>query len=252
MIDNSAAAENLAVVIPAFNEASTIAEIAESACKSASTVIVVDDASRDGTVKALENVPVILQVHESNQGKAAALWTGIQCALDAGATAVITLDGDGQHDPSDIDSLVAAYRSHPEALIIAARHWGRESAPPLRRTANRIADFWVGWAAGTRLYDSQSGFRIYPRSLLETLAISTDRGRNFVFESEVLIESNWLGYRCIAVPIRSSYPTERRASHYKPVKDTYAIIIMVAIRLLRKGMNPVGLLRSLFGVVKWA
>ena len=188
--------EQLAVVIPAFNEAATIAGVVEKSCKQVGRVIVVDDASTDGTSQALSGLPVDLEYHAQNKGKAAALWTGIQRALEGGASAVITLDGDGQHNPADIAALLAAHNAYPDEIVIAARHWGRENAPVMRRVANRVADFWISWAAGNRIYDSQSGFRLYPISLLRKLSIPAHCGRNFVFESEALIEAAWLGFGC--------------------------------------------------------
>ena len=243
---------SVAIVIPAFNEARTIALVAERACLHASKVIVVDDASTDDTVASLSGIPVDVVRHERNQGKAAALWSGIQEAARWGATAVVTLDGDGQHNPGDIPALLSAHSKSPDDIVIAARREGREKAPMLRKTANHIADFWIGWAAGRRIYDSQSGFRLYPMSLFGSVSVPAFGGRNFVFESEILIEAAWFGFDCVAVPIRSVYPPGSRASHYKPYEDTSAIVKMVAGRLLRKGMYPVGLYRSLVGRIRWA
>ena len=250
-------AVQFAVVIPAFNEVATIADVVKNACQYIDKVIVVDDASTDGTVGALSGLGVAgleveIQQHAQNQGKAAALWTGIQRALEHGVGAIITLDGDGQHNPADIGSLLAAHRNPPDDIIIAARHPDRRSAPLIRRIANRIADFWVGWAAGVRVYDSQSGFRLYPAALFDRSSVPVGCGRNFVFESEILIDAVWLGIGCVAVPIYSVYPESGRASHYKPFQDTRAIVKMVANRLYQKKGHLSGLRRSLLEKIRWA
>jgi glycosyltransferase involved in cell wall biosynthesis len=153
----------LAVVIPAYNEARTIADVAQRALAQIEQVIIVDDGSDDATVEQLHGMPVTVLRHTANQGKAASLWTGMQHALTLGADAVITLDGDGQHRPEEIPRLLAAAQN-PTAIIIAARLKGRTQVPRARRFANGMADFWIAWAAGYPLHDTQSGFRCYPAS----------------------------------------------------------------------------------------
>lgn len=237
--------EPVFAVIPAYNEAATIAQVVATARPCVDRVIVVDDGSRDGTVAALDGLDVTLLQHEVNQGKAAALWHGMELALSEGAAAVVTLDGDGQHDCNEIPALVEAWRSSPRRLIIGARLIGREHTPPLRLFGNRMADFWIAWASGQPVRDSQSGFRLYPAALLRQIHLPHHRARSFVFESEVLIEAERLGYPVHTVAVRCIYPQNRRPSHYRPTTDTLHIIAMVARRLILRGMRPLGLLRSL-------
>jgi glycosyltransferase involved in cell wall biosynthesis len=239
------AEQRYAVVIPARNEAATIADIAARALQAAATVIVVDDGSTDGTHERLGGLPVVLLRNERNCGKGASLWRGMQHALALGADGVVTLDGDGQHAPEDVPRLVRVARTHPDDIVIGARLVGRETAPRARRAANRVADFWIGWAAGQPLDDSQSGFRVYPASLLRRLEVKHGPGRGFVFESEALITAARLGVRCRSVAIAAVYPTNARPSHFRPVLDIARISRMIAWHLLRRGMYPTGLYRSL-------
>jgi len=134
---------------------------------------------------------------------------------------------------------------YPGDIIVASRLRRTENAPPLRLFANRFANFWISWAAGYWIPDSQSGFRLYPRRVFEEAAVPHNRERSFVFESEVLIEAAWHGIRSEPVPIDSVYFQAARPSHYKPTLDTTRIVRMVAWRLLRRGMNPFGLIRVL-------
>jgi glycosyltransferase involved in cell wall biosynthesis len=235
------------VVIPARNEAATIADVAAGALSVAATVIVVDDGSTDGTHERLAGLPVVLLRNERNQGKGASLWRGMQHALALGADGVVTLDGDGQHAPEDVPRLVRVACAHPEDVVIGARLIGRETAPRARRAANRLGDFCIGWAAGQRLDDSQSGFRVYPASLLRRLAVRHGPTRGFVFESEVLIAAARLGHRIRSVAIAAVYPKGARPSHFRPVVDIARIGGMVAWQLVRRGMYPAGLYRSLTG-----
>ena len=93
---------NYAIVIPAYNEARTIRDVAGRALVQASLVIVVDDGSTDGTVAALEGMPIVVLRNDGNRGKAASLRNGADEAIKRGAGAIITLDGDGQHAPEDV------------------------------------------------------------------------------------------------------------------------------------------------------
>lgn len=233
------------VIIPAFDEARTIRGVAERALACGAEVAVIDDGSRDGTVDALTGAGVTVLRHDTNQGKAAALCTGFEWALARGADAVATLDGDGQHRPEDIARLVAVARMHPDCLIMGARLRGRDAYPPARTFANRFADFWISWAAGHAVADSQSGQRVYPAHLLRRLARARDRKAEFTFESETVIRAARLGVTTIAVPIDAIHDAAGRPSHFRPVRDIARIVLMVAGYLLRSGMNPRGLWHSL-------
>jgi glycosyltransferase involved in cell wall biosynthesis len=235
----------IAVVIPAYDEAATIREVASQARALAETVIVVDDGSRDGTAAKLEGLDVLVLRHEKNRGKADTLWTGFTRALEMGADIVVTLDGDGQHRAEDIPRLIAAYLQHPESIVVGSRLHDRSNFPARRYYANCFARFWISWAAGYPIADTQTGFRIYPARLLEQLERAHFHGVGFVFESEVLIRAAHRGTRAVAVPIPGIYPKAARASHVRPVLDILLIVRMVAGHLLRKGMFPAGLWRSL-------
>ena len=237
--------QRYAIVIPARNEAATIADVAARASAVAASVIVVDDGSTDGTHERVAGFPVVLLRNERNLGKAATLWRGMEHALALGAAGVVTLDGDGQHAPEDIPRLVQVARAHPEDIVIGARLVGRAGAPRARRAANRVADFFIGWAAGQPLDDSQSGFRVYPASLLRRLEVKHGPGRGFVFESEALIAAGRLGVKIRSVAIAAVYPPGARPSHFRPVVDIARISRMILWHLVRRGMSPAGLYRSL-------
>jgi glycosyltransferase involved in cell wall biosynthesis len=234
-----------AIVIPAYNEARTIRDVAARALRESPLVIVVDDGSTDGTAQVLEGLPVRVVHHDANLGKAAALWSGFDVALEEGADYVATLDGDGQHDPADLHRLVRASRLHPDAIVMGARLLDRGKAPVSRRVANVIADFWISWAAGYPIADSQSGERLYPAPLLRVIEAVHDRDGAFTFESEVLIRGARCGFPSVAVPIRAMYAQGSRRSHFRPGRDIARIVIMVARELLARGLYPVGLWNSL-------
>lgn len=236
---------NAAVVIPAYEEVATIRDVAARARALVPTVIVVDDGSRDGTSEALAGLDLIVLRHDANRGKADSLWTGFARALELGAAAIITLDGDGQHGPEDIPRLLDAHARHPERIVIGARLHDRANFPARRYYANCFARFWIAWAAGYPIADTQSGFRVYPARLFALMRRDQFRWDGFVFESEVLIRAAHRGIRSIAVPIPGIYPKTARPSHFRPVADIARIVVMVAGQLLRRGFFPQGLWRSL-------
>lgn len=236
---------DVAVLIPAYNEAATIRGLAERALQFASNVLIVDDGSTDGTAAQVADLPVTVLRNDRNLGKAASLWKGFDHALARGAQRIVTLDGDGQHRPEDIAVLLATAERYPRRIVIGARLHDKQNFPARRYYANQFARFWISWAAGYPIADTQSGFRVYPASLLSRLTRRDVAWNGFVFESEILIAAGSRGVGSIAVAIPGIYPKEARPSHFRPVRDIARIVIMVAGRLLRRGMYPVGLWRSL-------
>lgn len=236
--------KSYAVVIPAYNEAGTIRNVVERTLKHGLPVIVVDDGSTDGTSDRLADLGITLLRHEPNAGKAASLWCGMQAAQNLSVDGVITLDGDEQHRPEDIPRFVEASRLHPGKIIIGSRLHDREAIPAKRYYANRFANFWIAWASGMPMEDSQSGFRLYPAELLSDLSIDTSRDKGFVFESEVIIEAGWRGIGVFNINIPAIYGAELRPSHFQSVKDILRITKMVAGKLVSRGMYLPGLYRS--------
>ncbi len=239
--------QGLAAVIPACNEAGTLRAVVCGTLTHVGHVIVVDDGSTDGTAAVLDGLCVTVLQNPGHLGKAASLWRGFTAA--AGARALVTLDADGQHDPRDLPRLIEAHGADCEAIVLGARLHHKRRIPRGRYYANRFANFWISWAAGQVIPDTQCGYRIYPQSVLARLRDRLDRTQGFVFESEVLIEAGRRGIRIVSVPVTAVYPRGRR-SHFRPIADIAAITRMVARKLLARGLYPQGLwryLQELFG-----
>jgi glycosyltransferase involved in cell wall biosynthesis len=223
-------------VIPALNEERAIRGVVEDAMAHCGWVIVVDDGSSDGTSAVIADLPVQRIRHERPMGKAKALRDGFRLALELGADGVLTMDGDGQHAATDLPRLLAAAKKYPGNIVIGARLLAKDAQPGKNRFGNQQADFWVSWACGQRVVDSQSGQRFYPRAAVEiALALPHD---GFVFESEILIEAADHGIHTVSVPIESRYEEDRRASHFRPLRDVSRITRMIAWRLVRGGFMP--------------
>lgn len=224
--------KNAIAIIPAYNEAGTIRSVASRTLRYVDCVVVVDDGSTDLTAAALRELPVTVLRHPRNLGKAAAIRRGMQYAVAQGSGAIITLDGDGQHDPADIPTLLAMHRRDPHAIVIAARRRHRHNIPRLRALAQRIADGWISLAAGCAVEDSQSGFRLYPVSAWTAAGWPCDPASGFVFESEILIEAGRSGIPIRSVPVSAIYGRHLRQSHFQSGRDIAAITRMVAGKLL--------------------
>lgn len=241
----STSMEDHVAVVPALNEASTIAAVVHAVRAHVSRVIVVDDGSADATAGQAAAAGAEVLTHQATRGKGAALHTGFGRALALGARWVVTLDGDGQHDPAYIPTLIEFINGHPDTLVIGARRARRQVAPKARYAANCVADFWISWAAGRRIVDSQSGFRLYPQALLRECPPPAASGGGFVYESEILIEAARRGYGIAAVPVDVRYPPMARKSHFRPLVDIGRIAGMVSWKIASKGLYLGGLYRSL-------
>ncbi len=234
----------IAVVIPAYNEVNTIRDIVLRALLHCDYVIVVDDGSNDGTAAKIADLPVALIQNETNQGKAASLWKGMETALKEGVLSVITMDADGQHLPEDIPRFIKLGQANPNYIITGSRLTNKAAFPLRRFYANKFANFWISWAAGYPIKDSQAGFRLYPAVLLKKINLKHDKSNSFVFESEVLIEAAQLGFRALPITIPVIYPIDARPSHFSPVLDILRITRMVAWQLASRGFFLQGLYRS--------
>ena len=227
----------VAVVIPALNEALRIRGVVEQALRHCPWVIVVDDGSDDGTGERLRDLPVTVLRHPRRLGKGAALRSGFAEAHARGARGVLTLDGDGQHDPADLPRLLGAAARHPHCIVIGARLRQRAAAPLHPRMATALGDWGVAWAAGHRIADTQSGQRYYPASVI---ALDGVPGEDFVFEAQLLISAaRRLGVHCVSVPVETRYRGDDggplRRSHFRPLRDLYRITSHVVRQVLAHG-----------------
>lgn len=173
-------------------------------------VLVVDDGSKDETAAIAEAAGATVLRQRPNQGKGAALKAGFRWAVEQGYEAVVTLDADGQHDPSELPQFLAAYRSHQADLIIGARDFSQ--MPPVRRLANTLGRWSFSWAVGQAVQDNQSGYRLISCRLLQAMLASSEQG--FQFEVEMIVVCVERGYSLAWVPIRTIYAGE--TSHINP------------------------------------
>jgi len=204
-----------AVIVPAYREAARIAEVVRGVRRHCPRVLVVDDGSDDGTAEAARQAGAEVLRHAVNRGKGAALNTGFARARRQGLDFVITLDGDGQHDPDDLPAFVAAYRRSGLPVLVGNRMDRAAGMPLVRRLTNRFMSALLSREMGQRVPDTQCGYRLYRLDALPAQPLGSAR---FAAESEILLELAERGARIGSVPIRVIYRDER--SKIRPLRDT--------------------------------
>jgi len=207
-------------LVPALNAEKSIGDVVRDCKQQLDTVVVIDDGSADRTGDVARTNGAIVLRHEVNQGKGASLKTGFAYAIENDYEGVITLDADGQHLPSEIPKILAAAEESGGDLVIGGRSHLFDHMLPRRRMANRFSAWCIAKCAGTRVTDSQSGFRFYSTKLLRAIKLHTD---GFDMESEVIVRAGRGGFKILTTPISLGFIDGVSTSHYKPLKDTLRI-----------------------------
>jgi glycosyltransferase involved in cell wall biosynthesis len=207
-------------LIPAYNEAASIAKIV-TAVNLHLPVLVVDDGSHDDTPALAEAAGARVLRQVPNQGKGSALRAGFRQALDEGYAAVLTLDADGQHDPAEIPLFIEAYQQGEAHLIIGQRSF--KEMPFSRRLANTLGQGLFSWAMRQPIHDNQSGYRFITRPVMESCLASSEEG--FEFEVEMIATCIRQNLKLGWVPIQTIYGEEK--SHIQPFKHILNFLRLV-------------------------
>lgn len=221
-----AEALSLLAIIPAYNEAPRIAAVVRGLLELGLPVLVVDDGSQDQTAQVASASGATV-LRRNNGGKGTAIITGCRWATDRGYQRVLLIDGDGQHDPREAPALIAAARAGAD-LVIGRRCVNIGRQPLYRRGFNRLSSLLVTLAAGHRVLDSQSGFRVFDPRLLLALPLS---GRRYDLETEVCILAARAGRRLVEVPISVIYNDKVSGVH--PLYDTLRFFRAVGMSITR-------------------
>jgi glycosyltransferase involved in cell wall biosynthesis len=216
---------NMCVIVPTYNNEKTLASVITELKAYPYPIIVVNDGSTDSTASILSATEeIIVCSYPANQGKGFALQTGFKKAVELDFDYALTIDSDGQHNPSDIPVLLEKSAENPNAIIIGVRNLQEKNMPGKNTFANKFANFWFLIETGKKLPDTQSGFRIYPLKQIVNRKYFT---KHYDFELEVLVRSVWQGLPVIPVPIRVFYaPKAEQISHFRPVRDFTRISIL--------------------------
>ncbi|NUN70880.1 MAG: glycosyltransferase family 2 protein [Bacteroidetes bacterium] len=212
---------NTALLIPSYNASATLPLLLERVVRfvPAGSVVVVNDGSTDGTGAVAALKGVIVLHHAQNSGKGAALRTGFRYCVEQGFDAVITMDADLQHDPERIPAFIDAFTTGRYDIIIGSRMEETTGMPFHRWFSNTLTSLLVRLRTGAPIPDSQSGYRMIGRKVLETVSTRAD---GFEAETELLIRAAAAGFRFGAVPIPTIYAGEK--SHMTHLSTTINFI----------------------------
>ena len=210
---------SVAAVIPAYNAAPSVGDIVRRTMSQVDEVLVVDDGSTDRTGHEARAAGAGVLVQEINRGKGAALRLAFEVLFRKGFEGIVTLDADGQHLPEEIPKLLSLWLEGGD-LVLGSRDHLFEEMSGIRKASNGISSRLISIAAGQRVGDVQTGFRIYRRKMIEEIGFPENR---FEAESAVVVRASRRGFRLVSVPIRLGFADGRCTSHYRPVIDSLRI-----------------------------
>jgi len=225
-----ASRDTVLAIVPAYCEGRFVGQVVRQILHYVQVVLVVDDGSSDNTASEAEAAGAKVIRHSANQGKGAALKTGLAYAVSIEVPFFLFLDGDGQHDPSEIPAFIDAINRTNADLVVGNRMRNLQSMPIIRRWTNQFMSWQIGRICNIRIPDSQCGFRLARKELLPVLMAPSNR---FEFESESIILAARQGFRLGFVPIRTIYTDQH--SKIRPLRDT-----MRYFRLIRKYRDSKG------------
>lgn len=207
------------VIIPTYNEAGAIGSLVRKIRQQEIEVVVIDDGSVDNTCEiGRDNGAVVLR-NLNNEGKGASLIKGFHYALARGFDAVITMDGDGQHLPEEIPYFMRLAQYSNNSIFIGNRMLRKKDMPCLRLLTNKIMSAFISSLTGQRIPDTQCGFRLIKREVLERINLVS---RKYETESEIIIKAARLGFKIESIPIKTIYNKEK--SQINPLIDTLRFI----------------------------
>jgi glycosyltransferase involved in cell wall biosynthesis len=211
-------------VIPAHNEAGNIGRVVEGLQAFAlQRIVVVDDASEDGTGELAHRAGAEVLRLEMGQGggKGQVMQAGIQRLAGDDFDYYLFLDGDGQHDPRDLQRFLERLEAEPGLdFLVGSRKQDAARIPARRWRTNALGTWTLGRIAGMQWEDSQSGFRMVKKKILDRMDI---RGRGFTFEMETAMKAAHHRIRWAHVPIQAIYHEVGGGSHFRGALDTWLI-----------------------------
>lgn len=216
------------VIIPVYNESRAITGLIGQIRQLGFEVIIIDDGSTDDTAKIAEASGVKVLRNESNVGKGASLIKGYNFAVARGFDAVISMDGDGQHSCEDLAVFMRKAEASSCGVIVGNRMTATKQMPWPRLITNRFMSHLISKITGQYIPDTQCGFRLIKKDLLQKINLSTFK---YETESEILIQAARLGFKIESVPVRTIYSGQK--SRINPFLDTLRFLRFIILESMR-------------------
>tara|TARA_B110000438_G_scaffold298490_1_gene346850 strand:+ start:36 stop:911 length:876 start_codon:yes stop_codon:yes gene_type:complete len=206
--------------IPAYNEESHVENLIKSAKNHVDSVVVCDDGSTDNTANIAKNAGAVVISHKTNKGYGATIISLFNYARENNADMMITIDGDGQHDPDQIPLLLNPMSQHNVDVIIGSRFLNSDTeAPGYRQRGIKIITSAVNYGTELKVSDSQSGFRAYSKNAIKAIHPTAE---GMSVSTEILFKISNKGLSLAEVPITVSYDGD--TSEHNPVSHGVSVL----------------------------
>jgi len=211
---------NFAIGIPAYNEEKNIASIILKLKRESDIIIVCDDGSTDLTAEIAKKLGADVVKHKKNQGYGSAIKTIFLHAMKMGVDALVTFDADGQHRIQDISKVIEPIKNNQADIVIGSRFLEKnKEVPTYRKIGIKAITELTNFTTGSKITDSQSGFRAYNKKILQQISPS-EKGMGI--STEILIKAQKLNCKIIEVPIKILY--EGDTSTHNPISHGTSVI----------------------------
>jgi len=214
---------NVAALIPAYYEEAHIQAVARRTLAQLDHVMVLDDGSTDRTAGEAAAAGAEVLRHEKNQGKGAAIKTGMRELTGRGFPFLMLLDGDGQHLPEEIPAFIEEANRSGASFVVGNRMADTRKMPWVRRMTNKFMSSQISRLCGQQVPDSQCGFRLIHRDVIEHLYCDSN---NYEYETEMLLIASREGFKITSVPVSTIYGEEKSKIH--PVRDTIRFFKLIS------------------------
>ena len=211
----------IVIGIPAFNEEKNIAGLLIKLKKISQNIIVCDDGSEDLTGKIAENLGAIVIQHKKNLGYGSAIKSIFLKAHEVNADVLVTFDADGQHRIEDINTILEPIKKNIADIVIGSRFLNNnQEMPKYRKIGIQTITKLTNVTGGTKITDSQSGFRAYNKKILDKI-IPQESGMGI--STEILIKAQKADFKITEVPIIILY--EGDTSTHNPISHGSSVIL---------------------------
>ena len=223
--------KKIVVCIPAYNVSRVICDLVMECRKYSDEVIVCDDGSIDDTVSEARKGGATIISHPKNLGKGAAIKSLFNIAKYEKADVAITMDGDGQFLPEEINKIAKPIFEGKADIVIGYRFEQDNQIPTYRKIGNKVLDKMANLASELHFRDTQSGFRAYSGKAIEQISFDSDQ---FGADSEILVDASRKGLKILEEKVTVLYNTGERTSTKNPISHTGEVINslleMIALR----------------------
>ena len=225
--------KHLVAIVPCYNAGDRVAPVVRGLLAQVEQVLVVDDGSTDNATAPLAGLGAKVIRFDANQGKGFAMLAGFRAALEnPEMVAAAIVDADGQHDPNELPHLYETLLKEKADLVIGSRAFDESQVPWRSRFGNKLTAAITRILLHQSIVDTQSGYRLHSRRLLEFLVEAVPGGR-YETEMEILVKSVRKGFRVVPAPIQTIYEKGNPSSHFNKLRDSlriYKKLLSVSLR----------------------